>query len=101
MYKDLKGAAIRNVARPFCPQPLPEYVKCSRNLVFKLIKDKPLFWRIHNKSEMNGESFYYQQIALKMPIFQTTYKDEMERFGLYKGTSCFSHKKKRELNNYL
>lgn len=86
VYKNLRGVTVRDVTRIFYPQSLPEYVTCFRRLTFKLIKDKPLFWRTYNQSEMNGESFYYQQIVLKLPIFQTTYKNEMERFGSYKGT---------------
>lgn len=85
VYRNIDNVSIRNVRRPFYPQPLPEYVKCFRRVVFKLIKDKPAFWRTYNQSEMNGETFYYQQIVLKLPIFQTTYKEEMERFGSYKG----------------
>ncbi|KAG1050278.1 hypothetical protein G6F43_007437 [Rhizopus delemar] len=52
---------------------------------FASIKEyKPLFWRTYNQSEMNSESFYYQQIVLKLTIFQTPYKNEMDRFGSYK-----------------
>lgn len=85
VYKDIRYTTIRDVTRPFYPQPLPEYVKCSRKLTYKLINDKPLFWRTFNQSEMNGESFYYQQIVLKLPIFHITYQDEMSRFGTFKG----------------
>lgn len=89
---------VREVTRPFYSHPLPEYVKCFRRLTYKLIKDKPVFWRTYNQSETNGESFYYQQIVLNLPIFGTTYKNEMERFGSYKGTSFFLYffQKKKE-----
>lgn len=73
------------VTRPFHPDPLPEYVVCFRRLIYKLVKDKISFWRTYNQSETNGETFYYQQIVLKLPIIGTTYEDKMRPFGTYKG----------------
>ena len=83
--KSISGV-IPIVARDYHPTPLPMYVCCPKlKHVYKLIKDKPRFWRTFNQSEMNGESFYYQQIITKKAIYNTTFDKEMEPFVTWKG----------------
>jgi hypothetical protein len=74
----------RLVPRSFYPEPLNQFVNCGDD-VYRLIKDKPLFWRTFNQSEMNGESFYYQQIVTKKVIFNTTFEKEKGELRSWKG----------------
>lgn len=67
-----------------CPPPrLPKTIYCGK-VVFNLIKKKPFFWRTFTQNEMNGESFYYQQIVLKKPCFQTTFEKLMQPYHTWK-----------------
>ncbi|CEP08663.1 hypothetical protein, partial, partial [Parasitella parasitica] len=63
---------------------LPKYV-FSENATFVLrTRDKVAFWRTFNQSEMNGESFYYQQVVTKKAIFNTTFQKAKGNFASWK-----------------
>ncbi|KAG2191493.1 hypothetical protein INT47_013068 [Mucor saturninus] len=66
---------IQNVTRSFYYGQQPNFVYSSGDL-YQLITDKPFAWRTFNQREMNSQSFYYQQIVTKKPIFNTTFENE-------------------------
>lgn len=62
---------------------LPKYVaSCDVEFVLRLSKEA--FWRTYNQSEMNGDSFYYQQIVTKRAIFGATFHEDKERYLTWK-----------------
>lgn len=75
---------IDHVATDFHDSDLPKIVYSGKD-EYVLKRGKRLFWRTFNQSEMNGENFYYQQIVLKYPIFNTTFEKLKEPFGTWRG----------------
>lgn len=75
---------IVDVRRNFYSDPLPNFVYSRREL-YQLIIEKPYVCRTFNQSEMNGESFYYQQIVMKKAIFRTTFESEKGLARSWKG----------------
>lgn len=58
--------------RNFYHEELPLFVY-SGPTKYKL-RHKESFWRTFNQSELNGEKFYFQQIVIKLPIYNTTFE---------------------------
>ena len=83
-YKKGFVPVISNVTRKFYPRQLPNFVY-SGEALYQLIVEKPFVWRTFNQSEMNGESFYYQQIVIKKAIFETTFEKEKGNARSWKG----------------
>lgn len=75
---------IQDTYRSFYSGPLPNFVY-SRQDLYQLLVEKPFFCRTFNQSEMNGESFYYQQIVMKKAIFNTTFEQEKGPTRSWKG----------------
>lgn len=72
------------VTPPFYQGMLEKYVGCGAE-EFVLKKEKESFWRTFHQSEMNGESFYFQQIITKRSIFQTTFEKDRGDYHSWKG----------------
>lgn len=72
-----------NILREFYSKPLPKYVSSGRN-EFVLRSNKEAYWRTFNQSEMNGESYYYQQVVLKKAIFNTTFEESKNIYHSWK-----------------
>lgn len=68
-----KSALEEMVNRQFYNRHLPKYVDSGKTRFVLRTRDKMAFWRTFNQIEMNGDSFYYQQIVFKKVIFKTTY----------------------------
>lgn len=83
-YKKDSFPIISDVTRDFYPNPLPNFVYSSRQ-IYQLIVQKPYVWRTFNQSEMNGESFYYQQVVTKKAIFRTTFEKEKGAMRSWEG----------------
>lgn len=73
-----------DVTPPFYNGVLPLYIRAGK-IQFVLRVDKPSFWRTFNQSEMNGESFYYQQVVLKKAVFGITFEELRSGFISWKG----------------
>jgi hypothetical protein len=72
------------VVPPFFQGKLQKYVSSgSEEYVLRI--EKEAFWRTYNQSEMNGESFYYQQIVTKRCIFNTTFEKDRGDYRTWKG----------------
>lgn len=69
---------------PFYQGELQMYVSCGSE-EFVLKEKKASFWRTYNQSEMNGESFYFQQIVTKRCIFDTTFEKDRGDYRTWKG----------------
>lgn len=75
--------------RDFYPnQNLPKTVSSGR-VDYVLRSKKRAYWRTFNQSEMNGESYYYQQIVTKKAIFNTTFEEAKGMYHTWK--DYYSH----------
>lgn len=68
-------AEEESVNRQFYNQHLPKYVRSGKTRFVLRTRDRLAFWRTFNQNEMNGDSFYYQQVVLKKVIFNTTHQN--------------------------
>lgn len=71
--------------RSFYEKPLQKFVY-SGNTTYVLRK-KESFWRTFNQSEVNGESYYYQQIVTKKSIYKNTFEKMKGEHRTWKGTT--------------
>ncbi|KAL7319922.1 hypothetical protein PS15m_003000 [Mucor circinelloides] len=63
---------------------LPKYVSSGKSKFVLPTRDKEAFWRTFNQSEMNGESYYYQQIVTKRSIFGRTFEKDRGAYPTWK-----------------
>ncbi|CEP08074.1 hypothetical protein [Parasitella parasitica] len=68
-------AGEESVNRRFYNRDLPKYVRSGETRFVLRTRDIVALWRTFNQSEMNSESFYYQQVVLKKVIFNTPYQE--------------------------
>jgi hypothetical protein len=63
---------------------LPKHVISGKTIFVLRSRDKVAFWRTFNQSEMNGDSFYYQQVVTKKVIYDTTFEKAKGSYHTWK-----------------
>ncbi|CEP09614.1 hypothetical protein [Parasitella parasitica] len=63
---------------------LPKFVYSEKLSFILRTRDRVAFWRTYNESEMNGETFYYQQVVTKKAIFGTTFQNAKGAYHTWK-----------------